>query len=415
MNILSICLIVIILLLVIILVVLSIFFFYKQKKHKRESINTSNNKKTNVSIDIDYIYESQKKEIEENLNELNSNYKQKANQILVDAMQTIVHQVIQEHTTSSINITDDTVKGRIIGKDGRNKRTFELVTGVDLIIEKDNNFITLSSFNPIRREIAKNLLSELLKIKSIDPNKIETMYKDVKASFENHLNVLGKEIVEDKFNIFDLNKELYPLIAKLKYRTSYGQNVLNHVCEVAHIAASIANTLKLDQKIAIKTALLHDIGKAIDFECDTNHVDAGLNIAKQLNLDEYIIDAIASHHGETLSKNIYSEIIKLADTISASRPGARINSYGEYFTRVQELEKIINNFNEVNNCFVIRSGRQVRVMVNPILVDDFSLANLANKIKYEIENNEITKGFNIKVTLIKENRYEFETNNKMIK
>lgn len=415
MNILNICLIVIILLLVIILVVLSIFFFYKQKKYKKEFINTSNNKKTNVSIDIDYIYESQKKEIEENLNELNSNYKQKANQILVDAMQTIVHQVIQEHTTSSINITDDTVKGRIIGKDGRNKRTFELVTGVDLIIEKDNNFITLSSFNPIRREIAKNLLSELLKIKSIDPNKIETMYKDVKASFENHLNVLGKEIVEDKFNIFDLNKELYPLIAKLKYRTSYGQNVLNHVCEVAHIAASIANTLKLDQKIAIKTALLHDIGKAIDFECDTNHVDAGLNIAKQLNLDEYIIDAIASHHGETLSKNIYSEIIKLADTISASRPGARINSYGEYFTRVQELEKIINNFNEVNNCFVIRSGRQVRVMVNPILVDDFSLANLANKIKYEIENNEITKGFNIKVTLIKENRYEFETNNKMIK
>lgn len=415
MNILSICLIVIILLLVIILVVLSIFFFYKQKKYKKESINISNNKKTNVSIDIDYIYESEKKEIEENLNELNSNYKQKANQILVDAMQTIVHQVIQEHTTSSINITDDTVKGRIIGKDGRNKRTFELVTGVDLIIEKDNNFITLSSFNPIRREIAKNLLSELLKIKSIDPNKIETMYKDVKASFENHLNVLGKEIVEDKLNIFDLNKELYPLIAKLKYRTSYGQNVLNHVCEVAHIAASIANTLKLDQKIAIKTALLHDIGKAIDFECDTNHVDAGLNIAKQLNLDEYIIDAIASHHGETLSKNIYSEIIKLADTISASRPGARINSYGEYFTRVQELEKIINNFNEVNNCFVIRSGRQVRVMVNPILVDDFSLVNLANKIKYEIENNEITKGFNIKVTLIKENRYEFETNNKMIK
>lgn len=415
MNILSICLIVIVLLLVITLVVLSIFFFYKQKKHKSESINLSNNKKTDVKIDIDYIYESQKKEIEENLKELNSNYKQKANQILVDAMQSIVHQVIQEHTTSSINITDDTVKGRIIGKDGRNKRTFELVTGVDLIIEKDNNFITLSSFNPIRREIAKNLLNELLKIKSIDPNKIETMYKDVKASFENHLNILGKEIVEDKFNIFDLNKELYPLIAKLKYRTSYGQNVLNHVCEVAHIAASIANTLKLDQRIAIKTALLHDIGKAVDFECDTNHVDAGLNIAKQLNLDEYIIDAIASHHGETLSKNIYSEIIKLADTISASRPGARINSYGEYFTRVQELEKIINNFNEVNNCFVIRSGRQVRVMVNPILVDDFSLANLANKIKYEIENNEITKGFNIKVTLIKENRYEFETNNKMIK
>lgn len=413
MNTLTIILLTISLVLLISLVVL-VFCFIKEKKTKKQQIKKIKIEPISDEAKKELISKT-KKELNDELEILKDEAGIRATKILINAMESIMQPLIQEHTTTSINIVDDTVKGRIIGKEGRNKRAFEIITGVDLIIEKDNNFITLSSHNPIRREIARKLLEELIKTKSIDPTKIESMYKDVKKIFEEEIYQVGKNIVEDIFGISDLNKDVYNYIGKLKYRSSYGQNALTHICEVAQIAKSIALDLGLDTKKAVKVALLHDIGKSIDYEANTNHVDAGVDIAKELELDDDIIDGIISHHGETVCKNVYSEITKIADAISAARPGARINSYNEYFTRVQELEKIINNFDEVNNAYVIRSGRQVRVLVNPILVDDFTLPILANKIKNEIENNEITKGFNIKVTLIKENRYEFETSNKYIK
>ncbi len=354
----------------------------------------------------------EKKEIESNLNELRQEANLLAANILMNTMQSLAEPLIQEHTTTSLIVEDDQTKGRIIGRDGRNKRAFEILTGTDLIIEKDSNFITISCHNPLRREMAKNVLEELIKIKSIDPSKIESTYASVKESFINTLSEIGKDVVENKLNIYDLNPEIYPYIGKLQFRSSYGQNALSHSLECACIAESLANELKIDRNTAVKCALLHDIGKSVDQELNTNHIDMGVKIAKKFNLSDEIINSIESHHGGVLCSTIYAEIAKLADSISAARPGARINSVAEHFKRVQELENIIKQEPEVKNAFVFRAGRNVTVFVNPLLVSDDDMVELGSRIKDKIENNELVKGYNIKVTLVKEFKYSFETERK---
>ncbi len=388
---------------------------YKESKevyeNKLQALSTKSEDELKEEL-FSLIKSKEKKNIEASLLEIRENANLEAANILVNTMQSIAEPLIQEHTTTSIVVEDDQTKGRIIGRDGRNKRAFEIITGTDLIIEKDSNFITVSSHNPIRREIAHLVLEELIKIKSIDPTKIESTYETVKTTFDEKLKSIGREIVEDKLDIHDLNPGVYPYLGRLQFRSSYGQNALSHSYECACIAASIADALKIDRKMAMECALLHDIGKSMDQELNSNHIDIGKKIALELNLSDEIINSIESHHGTVLCSNIYAEIAKLADSISAARPGARINSYEEYFTRVNELETIINDFQEVKNAYVIKAGRNVRVMVNPLLVTDNELQDLAQRIKEKIETNNIVKGYNIKVTLIKEFKYEFETESK---
>lgn len=337
---------------------------------------------------------------------------EKAAEILVETMERISKPLIQDKTTTNIEIPDDSIKAKIIGKEGRNKKNFENIAGVDLIIEKDSNIITISSPNPIRRELTLRTLKKVFASKSIEFSKIEAIFQEETNKFNEENFKYAKDVILEELNITFPNEEIYKYLGRMKYRSSYGQNTLNHIIECAKIAAAIAESLNLDKTKAAKAALLHDIGKSMDYELDMNHVDLGVEIAKNLGLEDYIINAIQSHHDEVVANNIYSQITKIADLISASRPGARINSFSEYFERVQELENIINQFDEVNSCYAIRSGRNLRVIANPTkLKHNSDLEILAYKIKKAIENNPIVRKYKIKVVIIKENRFEFETSN----
>lgn len=385
------------------------------KSYDEKLMNLNNlDQKTIKHEVINKIKKDEYQLINQEIQEIKNNAKMIASNILIETMQSLASGLVQDNSIMSIEINDDQIKGRIIGREGRNKKAFEMITGTELVIDKESNCISISSHNPIRREIAKQMLEKLIKSKVIEPGKIELLYQEIKTRFDEELKQIGKQVVEQIFDIHDLNQEIYPFIGRMKYRSSYGQNSLNHIIECAQIAKAIAHALGLEEKQAIKCALLHDIGKSVDYELNANHVDVGSTIAKNFNLDKNIINAIESHHGSHSSDNIYSEITKIADTISASRPGARINSTNEYFERVQILENIINEFEEVNYCYALKAGRYIRVIVNPLLVHDYQMVDLAHRIKQAIETNEITKGYNIKVSLIKENKYEFETNNKNI-
>ncbi|MGL4950407.1 MAG: HDIG domain-containing metalloprotein [Mycoplasma sp.] len=355
------------------------------------------------------IEKQNKNKVKEMMDETNELIKEKSSIILLNAMEHLIEPMIQDNTSVAIKIEDEQIKGRIIGKNGRNKKIFETLTGVDLVIEKDTPYLTLSTHNPIRKEISRLVLTELLKSKIIEPAKIEVIYKDVSENFESSLFEEGRHVVEDIFKIIDLPSGIYPYVGRLKYRNSYGQNALQHSIECAQFANIIANELGLDKEMATKCALLHDIGKSNDYEINENHVESGKKITLSFNLNPFIINSVESHHGQTVVNNIYSAIAKLADTFSASRPGARIDSFNEYFERVQLLEKIVNEFDQVNQCYAIKSGRQLRVIVNPSKVLDNELETLALKIKEKLETNETISGFNIKVVIVKENRYEFET------
>lgn len=358
---------------------------------------------------IKLIKKERADEIQQSLIELNEHAKLEAANILVNSMQNLAGPIIQENSLGTIKLEDENMKGKIIGKDGRNKKVFELLTGTDLIIEKENSYISVSSHNPIRKTIGTLVLSELIRGKVIEPSRIETVYADVASQFNSSLVGIGKNIIENELKISDLPTELYEYVGRLKYRGSYGQNSLEHSIETARIANYIAMALDLDNKLATKCGLLHDIGKSIDYEINENHVTAGIKIVKDLKLHPAILNAIESHHGSVKANNIYSEIIKLADTISAARPGARIDSFEEYIERVQRLEKIVTEFEAVNYAYAIKSGRQLRVIVNPIKVLDNDLEALAKAIKTKLETDELISGYNIKVVVIKENRYEFET------
>lgn len=332
-----------------------------------------------------------------------------ANNILLEVLERSAEPLIMERTTTSVVLEDDSLKGRIIGRDGRNKRLFEMLTGADLIIDKESSMITVSTANPIRREIAINTLKKLIISKNILPSKIESVFADETANFEKHVIKIGEEVWLNNLQLDPSDNRLYYYIGRLKFRSSYGQNALSHSVECALLASHIAQELNLDCKKARMIAFLHDIGKSNDYEVDKNHVDSGIQIAAECNLDDNVKNAILSHHGDVECSNIYSNITKIADMISAARPGARINSYEEYFERVKKLEEICNGFDEVNSSYVIKSGRQLRVLINPSKVLDKNLEAVSLKIKKSLESDPLISKFKIKVILIKENRYEFET------
>lgn len=338
-----------------------------------------------------------------------SKYKEKALNILIEVMEKNAEKIASERTVFSIKLEDDSIKGKVIGKDGRNKRIFENITGTNIIIDPKEPVVSVSSPNPIRREIGKQLLEKLINGKNIEPNRIEKLYLEISNNFNNEIYDVGKNTIELVLGFNDINPELYSYVGRLKYRTSYGQNNLNHCIECASLAVSIAKELGLDEMKAKKAAFFHDIGKSLDFELSNDHVENGLELAKKYGLDDYVLNAIESHHEKILPNNIYSAIVKVVDSLSAARPGARTISSKEYFTRIAEIEKICKSFQFVKECYALKSGKQVRIIVDADEISDDDLKLLVYDIKAGLENNSLVNKQPIEIVAIREKKISIKT------
>ena len=365
---------------------------YSREQAKKEVMKTVEDK---MAVEIaTYIKE---KETEAKLD-----VDSKAKNLLINSMEKYAADVTNEQTVSVITLPNDEMKGRIIGREGRNVRTIESVTGVDLIIDDTPEAIVISSFDPLRREIARLTLEGLIKDGRIHPARIEELYDKMCSEVKQKIREYGKEAVYE-LGLSKIDPDLVDIIGKLHFRTSYGQNALKHSIEVANISGLIAAELGENVNLAKRAGLLHDIGKAIDFEMEGSHVQIGVDLAKKYNENSVVINAIASHHGDEPATSVISTIISIADTISASRPGARNDSTENYFQRLEQLEKIGNDIKGVDKSYAIQAGRELRVIVKPDEVDDLMSYQIAREIKNRIES-EIQYPGTVKVTVIRETR-----------
>ena len=328
----------------------------------------------------------------------------KAKDILVSSMQRYSNDVSSEQTVTTVELPNDEMKGRIIGREGRNIRTIEAVTGVDLIIDDTPEVIVLSSFDPLRRQIAKVTLETLIKDGRIHPARIEELYDKVCEDYKKLIREKGEEALFE-LGLSKVDPELVELIGKLAFRTSYGQDVLQHSVEVAHLAGLMAAELGENVMLAKRAGLLHDIGKAIDFETDGSHVEIGADLAKKFHEDKVVLNAIESHHGDKKAEYVIAELVAIADTLSAARPGARNDSLENYVKRLEELEKIGNEIEGVDKTFAMQAGRELRVIVKPDQIDDVTSYKVAREIKDKIEETMQYPG-TIKVVVIRETRAE---------
>ncbi|MDV3167801.1 MAG: ribonuclease Y [Candidatus Phytoplasma stylosanthis] len=328
--------------------------------------------------------------------------KNKAKELLISTMQKLSREVISVHNTSIIFLEQNELKGRIIGKEGRNIKSFEIITGVDLIIDETPNTVILSCFDPIRREIAKRTLENLINDGRITPSSIEKIFQKKSEEIDDFIQETGeKAVLETKIGIID--EELIKLLGKLQFRTSYGQNVLEHSLEVAFLAGKLASEIGENEIIARRAGLLHDIGKALDYQIEGSHVKIGVDLAIKYKEPFEVIDAISSHHEDEEAKTSIAVLVSIADTISSARPGARRESIENYIQRINQLENIANNIPGVEKSYVIRSGREIRVIIKTEIVDDYNTFLIAKKIKKQIEENLHYNGI-IKITVIRELR-----------
>lgn len=377
----------------------------KEQIEKLEKISgyTKNQAKTEIKKQVEASMNAELAiYIKESEAEAKLEVDKKAKNLLVEAMQKYASDVTNEQTVSVITLPNDDMKGRIIGREGRNIRTIEAITGVDLIIDDTPEAIVLSSFDPLRREIAKQMIESLIKDGRIHPSRIEEIYDRTCKDLNVKIREYGEEAMYD-LGIAKLDPELVTILGKLQFRTSYGQNALQHSKEVAHLAGIMAAELGENVALAKRAGLLHDIGKAIDFEVEGSHVEIGSDLAKKYGEDEVIINSIESHHGDKEAKSIIAVLVSIADSLSAARPGARNDSLENYIKRLEQLEAIATDFKGVEKAYAMQAGRELRVIVEPDKINDVESYKTARDIKDRIEK-ELQYPGTVKVTVIRETR-----------
>jgi len=329
-------------------------------------------------------------------------YEKKAKKLLALAIQKYALSQAQELTTSTVSLPDEDIKGKIIGKEGRNIRALERLTGVEIVVDEAPETVLISGFDPVRRHIAKIVLERLIQDGRIQPARIEETVKAVESQIASQIKEAGERAVYDA-DIIDLEPKVVQLLGRLRFRTSYGQNVLLHSIEVSHLAAALASELKVNVKIAQKAGLLHDIGKAVDHQIQGSHTDIGIKILEKFGVEKAVIDAMKSHHEEYPYESVEAVLVQVADQISGARPGARKDALENYLKRLGELEGIATSFSGVEKAYAIQAGREIRIFVKPEEVDDLRAKKLAREIASRIQE-ELKYPGEIKVTVIRENR-----------
>ena len=325
-----------------------------------------------------------------------------AREIISMAIQRCAADHVAEATISVVPLPNDEMKGRIIGREGRNIRAIETMTGVDLIIDDTPEAITLSCFEPVRREVARIALERLISDGRIHPARIEETIEKARREVDATIKQEGERVVIEA-GVNGVHPELVKLLGRLRYRTSYGQNVLNHSLEVSFLAGIMASELGLDPTIARRAGLLHDVGKALDHEIEGSHVDIGVDVARKYKESETVVHAIQAHHGDVEAKTVIACLVQAADAISAARPGARRENLENYVKRLEKLEEVASSFEGVDRCFAIQAGREIRIMVKPEVISDDRMVLLAREICTKIENDLEYPG-QIKVNIIRESR-----------
>ena len=344
--------------------------------------------------------------IKERENEAKLELDRKSREMLISSMQKFASDVASEQTVTVVNLPNDDLKGRIIGREGRNIRTIEAITGVDLIIDDTPEAVVLSSFDPLRREIARITLETLLKDGRIHPTRIEEIYDKVQQDMKAKIMEYGNDSLFE-LGLTKVDPELVQILGKLHFRTSYGQNALQHSMEVAHLSGILAGELGENVLLARRAGLFHDIGKAIDHEIEGSHVEIGVELAKKYNEPEVVINSIASHHGDEDATSVISTIVAIADALSASRPGARNDSLENYIKRLEQLEKIANDISGIEKTYAVQAGRELRVIVKPDEIDDLAAHRVAREVKQKIEDTMQYPG-TIKITVVRETRAQEE-------
>ena len=393
----------------------------RQKEIQQEQIEVENLKKEQLDllekisgfskekakeVVMQKVKESMAREVTVYINEKEMEAKitaeKKAKELIVTSMQRYAADIASDQTVTVVSLPNEDMKGRLIGREGRNIRTIEAVTGVDLIIDDTPEAVVLSSFDPLRREIARVMLETLIKDGRVHPTRIEEVYDKVAKEMKEQIMDYGNGALFE-LGVTKMNPELIELVGKLHFRTSYGQNALSHSLEVAELAGLMAAEIGEDVNLAKRAGLLHDIGKAVDHEIEGSHVSIGVDLAKKYGEGEVVINAIASHHVDTDSTSVIANLVAIADALSASRPGARNDSLENYIRRLTELEAVASDIEGVSKSYAMQAGRELRVIVEPEKVDDLQAHRIAREIKEKIETTLKYPG-TIKIAVVRETR-----------